>query len=370
MTSGDRALDCPAVQRSVFEMTDLDQDADMSGRSARLRPASPVLAGFRAVMRRQIGVILLVVAVGTFSAFAYGTMQTPVFEATAVVQVRGPAADFQQIETRLTAKENLIAIAARHRLFGAMPLDANDAAAVQMRKVFSIHAMTSDAGQSVGLLPETSGIVLAVRLADPELAAQVANDLALQVLELGRNGQLDQNHSALMFYREEELRLWQEISALRGEIDASLSNGSVTEADSLQGAGHKLSLMQDQYDQVRKALADQEIAERLAQRNRDGQFGLLQRATSAQAVNVVENWMLSGVAGSLLLAVTMAFVLERRFPMVQTVLWQRLASPVRVLARLYRLFDDPGRPIFGVPRFAVIAVLAVAILIGLARLIR
>ena len=128
--------------------------------------------------------------------------------------------------------------------------------------------------------------------------------------------------------------------------------------------------MQDQYDLVRERLPQAELDARLASAQGSGQFSLLQRATSAEAVSVVRNWMLVGVAGSLLLAVALAFVLERRYPRLQRGPWDDFAAANERLADLYRVFDDPARPILGLPRFVVITGVVVAWLITIALLLR
>ena len=87
------------------------------------------------------------------------------------------------------------------------------------------------------------------------------------------------------------------------------------------------------------------------------------------AISVVQSWMLVGVAGSLLLAVTLAFVMERVFPALAGGPWWYL-DPVRArLVRAYLLVDDPESPIFGFPRFVVLTVALVATLVALERLL-
>ncbi len=306
---------------------------------------------------RQFWVIALVVAVGSLSALAYGNLQAPSFDASAVVQIR-PGAALPMVEARLTSRENLTALALRHLLAAG-----DDQPVVMLRQAIALNNLTSEAGQGLGFAPETSGLVISVRLPDAELAAQVANDLAQQLLDLGNKGALVPGFDALVFYRGEEERLWQEVSALRTEsqaVSAAAATGSV----------RKLLLLQDQYDLVRTRLAEQEVATRLESHNRAGQFSLLQRATSARAVRVVQSIMVIGVAGSLLLAVTLAFVLERRYPALQRGPWNDFMALRAKLAGGYLLIDDPKRPILGLPRFVVVTGILVALLIGMTALIR
>ena len=325
------------------------------GQGMTIAGLGALMAAPVAVLRRQFWAIALVTVVGSLAALAYGHMQAPVFEAAAVVQVRPGVAVLPVLEQRLMGRDNLITMALRQQVF------AGDAA-VQLRQALAFHDLASQAGQSLGFAPEISGVVVSVRLADREQAARLANDLAQQILDLGNAGALDEDNASLMFYRGEEARLWQEVSALRAELQA-VGAGTVGEADQALGADRRLGLLQDQYDLVRARLAEQEVDARLADHGRVGQFSLLERATSAQAVNVVQSWMLAGVAGSLLLAVTLAIVLERRFPAARDLVRARLA-------RSYRLVDDPARPIWGMPRFAVLAVVVVAALVAAAAILK
>jgi hypothetical protein len=322
------------------------------------------VGAFVALLLRQFWVIALVVTVGSLSALAYGNMQVPIFEASAVVQVRSDAVR-PDVEDVLTSRDNLLLMVARHRVFAGAGVDE---AVVLLRQAIAVRDLTAEAGQRLGFQPEVAGLVISVRLADAESAARVANDLAQQILDLGNRGVLDADFGQLTFYRGEEDRLWQEVSALQTELQASA--GTVATADAAFGDEHRLLLLQDQHDLVRQRLAEQEVAARLDSRNRAGQFSLLMRATSAEAVLLVRNWMLIGVAGSLLLAVTLAFVLERRYPALQRGPWTDFMALRARLAGGYRLIDDPKRPILGLPRFAVVAGVLVTVLVGVAAFIR
>ncbi len=314
-----------------------------------------------ALVVRQFWVIALVVMVGSLSALAYGHQQAPSFDASAVVQIRQGAA-FAILEARLTSRDNLAKIAQRHQL-------SDDAGSlVALRRAVAMHDLTSAAGQTLGFAPETTGLVISVRMPHAEMAAQIANDLAQQVLDLGNEGHLDDGYDDLLFYRGEEGRLWQEVGALRAEIQALV--GTVAETDEALATQRRLDLLEDQYSLVRQELAKQEVAARLDSRNRAGQFSQLQRATSADAVSIVQSFMVIGVAGSLLLAVTLAFVLERRYPALQRAPWNDYVALRAKLRGGYRMVDDPKRPILGLPRFVVVAGFLVALLIGVAALIR
>lgn len=274
------------------------------------------------------------------------------FEAQAVVQVRLGADVLPLIETHVMDRDSLTATAARHDITG-------DDAVVALHRAVALNALTSPAGATLGLAPQISGIVISVRLPQKDQAMQVANDLALQVLDLGQKGDLDADHDLLEFYRGEEDRLWQEVSALRAEVSASsrANSGSVSES------ARKLGLLQDQYAVVRNDLAEKEVAARWDARQRSTQFALLQRATSGRPVQPGQMRLLASLVSAALLALILAFAVERQ-P------WA--GKPVRRIKAFcaYRLLDDPNRPIFGLPRFAVLSGGVVLVLIILSLLVR
>ena len=323
---------------------------------------SPLMAP----LLRQFWMIILIVTVGSLSALAYSRMQAPGFEASAVVQTH-PGVDLAAVEDRLTARENLLAMVRRHAI---SPGESADRAAVRLRQAIAVRDLTTSAGSTLGLAPEVSGIVVSVLWPDAETSARLANDLVQQILDAGTAGRLDPQAAELDFLRREELRLWQEVAALQAEL--ATTRRSTRQDPAAQGLADSrhLGLMQDQYDLVRQRLASMDLDARLAAASRAGQISLLQRATATEAVSVVRNWMLVGVAGSLLLAVALAFVLERRYPGLQRGPWDDFAAANERLVRIYRFFDDPERPILGLPRFVVVSGVVVAWLIAIAVLLR
>lgn len=305
-----------------------------------------------------IGLLLLIAAL---SALAIGQAQDPAFEAQSVVQVRIGAEVLPLIEAHLMARDALLATGLRHKMAG-------EAAAVTLRTAIAVHNLTSVAGASLGLAPEVSGIVLSVRLPQADQAVRIANDLALQVLDLGQTGELDAHHDTLEFYRSEAARLWQEVSALRTELAAVAQTGTVGTVDDALGADRRLILLQDQYDLVRHNLAEAEVASRLADRHRADQFALLQRATSAQPVPTGNLWRVCALAASALLALAVASGRDRR--------WSGGGSQpdaLRLNSRIqggFRLLDDLNRPIMGLPRFVVLSMALVGLLISLSLVLR
>ena len=303
------------------------------------------------VVFRRFWAVGLVIILSCLGAMAYLHSRGPSFEAQAVVRVRVGADVLGLIESHLMGRDALIATAGRHGMSG-------DSAAAALREAVGLHELTAMAGTTLGLAPDVAGVVISVRLPEADLAARVANDLALQVLDLGQAGQLDANHDLLSFYGSEEQRLWQEIAALKAEMSGVRVRA---ERDS-STSDRPLLLLQDQYDVVRHHLAEEEVATRLAARMRASDFALLQRASGGQAVRSGNISVLAGLAGAVFLALAAAFLVERR-PWTSP----RLESQMR---DGYRLVDDPSRPILGLPRFVVFSAIVVVALVTLSVLLR
>jgi hypothetical protein len=317
---------------------------------------------FTPARHRSYRAIGLILSLCLLVALVVAQIRGPAYEAQAVVQVRLDSTAttlpdlMTQIESHLLTRDVLEATALRHGMTG-------EDAAVDLRRTVALHALTSTAGATLGLAPEVSGVVISARSGEPEQAVRVANDLALQVLDLGQSGQLDPGHDLLTFYRGEEARLWQEVSALRAEVSAQATGGSLSLADAATGNDRRLDLLQDQYDLVRHDLAEAEIAGRLAERQRSSRFTLLQRATAGVVVQSGQLWLVLALLGACLMAGAFAFRASAAAPNAPIVGRARRAA-------LYRLVDDPERPIWGLPRFAVVSAALVAGLTGLSLILR
>lgn len=183
------------------------------------------------------------------------------YEAHAVVQIRPVGAGLSFVEARLLGRDLLEATAARHGI--------TETPAVTMAEAVGIHPLRTEAGASLGLAPETIGMIVSVRLPDRVAAVRVANDIALQAIDLGRAGRLDLGRETLDHYRSEENRLRQEIAALRSDPGP---DGDTP---------RRLRLMQAEYDAVAKALAQAEVEARLQDRLQAAPYTLLARAKEA-----------------------------------------------------------------------------------------
>jgi tyrosine-protein kinase Etk/Wzc len=157
-----------------------------------------------------------------------------VFESTALIQVQTPtvssgdAADLpretsaqrlQAIQQRLTTRENMLAVIARHDLFAGLPL-TDDQKVHLLRMSLRFETVASAATTNFGQAAEVSALLISAQSDTRAKAARVANDFAQGILDAGATGQIDRAREALDFYREEEQSLKAAIDAREAEISA------------------------------------------------------------------------------------------------------------------------------------------------------
>jgi hypothetical protein len=304
----------------------------------RMAIAMSQFPSMRVVPWHVLSVVLVLAAV-VLTNFAVRGVRGAVYEATAVVQVQ-PGADVVSATAQVTSRQSLLAVVRRQGLGGSRSDAELDLAVGALGEAVSVHAPVPEAG---GVLR----LVLSVQLPDADLSVRVANDLAQQVLDWGQSGALRQGQAELQFFRREELRLWQETSALRGEVQSLAAQSG--DAEGYLQTQRQLALLTDQYNHVRERLAQAEVDARLDGSTQKAAFSLLRRATLAEAVPVWQGSLLVGVAGSVLLAFALVFVLNRR----SLDLGGYRAEARRGLGLVWRAVDDPARPILGVPRYLV-----------------
>jgi tyrosine-protein kinase Etk/Wzc len=170
-------------------------------------------------------------------------------------------------------------------------------------------------------------------------------------------------------------------NAQKVEVDAALAAMAETERV-LAGFDRQMTQLQDQYTAANSRLSDAATAQRLAESQQSQRFSMLERAITPDysTGGGKKKIAILGAVGSLLAAVGLAFLLDLWKPVVRTAAQMRRQldlDPVVCIPELrrpkgrlgsaaLRMIDDPSRPIFGLPRFAVLAGAAVAVLVALA----
>ncbi len=204
---------------------------------------------------RRFWIILVVTAAGIFAAIAYAKSTVNVYEAAAAIQIETPtvqsqadgttvssaAQTLQSIEQRLTTRENLQAVIARHGLFQDAPGMSQDQKLAVLRDSITFQGIDSAASQNFGQGPGLSAILILARMGNPELAARVANDLAQSVLDMSASGARDRAEKNVAFFTEEEGRLWNLISKLEDEITAYKNRNALSLPTEMQAMREQLS---------------------------------------------------------------------------------------------------------------------------------
>jgi hypothetical protein len=175
-----------------------------------------------------------------------------------------------------------------------------------------------------------------------------------------------------------------ESTARKAEIEATLATAPEIE-QVLAGYDRELQQLQSQYTVVTQRMAEAETTQRLAETQQSGRFSLLERAITPEypTGGGKKKIAIAGSVASLLAAIGLAFILDLLKPVVRTaaqmqrqldlepvVCIPEIRAPKGRLGRAaLRVIDDPKRPIFGLPRFAVIAGTLTLVLVILAGLI-
>jgi uncharacterized protein involved in exopolysaccharide biosynthesis len=213
------------------------------------------LQEFWSFLGRRFWIILLVAAAGIFAAIAYAKSTVNVYEAAAAIQIETPtvqpqadgatgssaAQTLQSIEQRLTTRENLQAVIARHGLFKDAPGMTQDQQLAVLRDSITFQGIDSAASQNFGQGPGLSAILIMARMANAELAARVANDLAQSVLDMSASGARDRAEKNVSFFTEEEGRLWNLMSKLEDEITAYKNKNALSLPTEMQAMREQLS---------------------------------------------------------------------------------------------------------------------------------
>lgn len=180
------------------------------------------------LLRRRLWLIASVALIGTLLAAWYAKTRPDVFETAAVLQVELPMVTdggqapalpvnvlqlLTSIEQKLTTRDNLLALIERHKLFADAPALTPEDKVAAMRSSIRFQPVN---GQSGAL----SALIISAQAGKAEDAARIANDLAQSVLDLGAEGKRATADASYEFFKDQETRLWQQITDLEAEIAA------------------------------------------------------------------------------------------------------------------------------------------------------
>lgn len=197
------------------------------------------LSDLISLIRRRFWLMVVVVLLGCVGAVLLALSRPHEYMATAVIQIEQPivagaattgaatpagdagmAVQLQAIQQRLTTREALLDLIARHNLFSDLPALPDEQRIGLLRENITFQTIASVANTTPGAPTRISAISVSARLGTAEQAARVANDMAQAILDRGSQEQALRAADTLKFYTEEETRLWNEIVALEAEIAA------------------------------------------------------------------------------------------------------------------------------------------------------
>ncbi|PTW99783.1 GumC family protein [Pararhodobacter aggregans] len=199
-------------------------------------------------LRRRWRLMALTTLLGALAGVILAVNTDRVFTASAVIQVINPvivaasedgtgAAStdvtrrVQVIEQQLMSRDALLDLAQRHRLFEGMPLNPSEQVAL-MRRAFTITSIAA-AQQGFARDGSLSALVVSADADDPQTAADIANELANQLVQRSVDARQSNAQQALDFFRAEETRLETSIATLEDDIAEFRSQNEAFLSDSV-----------------------------------------------------------------------------------------------------------------------------------------
>ncbi|MFE3838031.1 Wzz/FepE/Etk N-terminal domain-containing protein [Pseudogemmobacter sonorensis] len=180
---------------------------------------------------RRRWLIALVTVIGVVCSAIYAKTRPDRFEASAAIQVQGAqvgadgavmgsAKVLEGIQQRLTTREALLGMIARHGLYTDLPGLSDEQKISLLRASIFFHAIESSTPAAYGQGAQISAIIISAADGTAGGAARIANDLAQSILDLSSSGQIERARETRAFYLEDQTRLAAEIAALEGDIAA------------------------------------------------------------------------------------------------------------------------------------------------------
>lgn len=162
----------------------------------------------------------------TFTAWASIEIQSAQVRVPATVtpgdtgQASASALLVQSLQHRLTTRQNLLDVIARHRLFSDMPGLSTEAKVNALRSAIRFDTVEVTGDPAYGQPSQVSAVVISVTDGNAENAARIANDLAQSVVDLSASGQLRRANESYAFHSERRALLSTSIEEHEAKIIA------------------------------------------------------------------------------------------------------------------------------------------------------
>ncbi|MFC0279303.1 hypothetical protein ACFOHK_14220 [Falsigemmobacter intermedius] len=220
------------------------------------------------LIRRHLVLILFVFLIGSILSFVVAMQRQRSFESTAILQMELPriagatAAEsvtqsgqrMQLLEQQIRSRDSLLGLAERYGIFDTAPeLPIGQRLSI-MRNSVNLESIRTPHG--VNAETAVSAIVIRVVMPDPDMAADMANELAQKILDSTAARKSTVARETLDFYASEERRLSGELAALEAEITAFKNSQIAALPESLAARRQELSLLEVQIREYDRQIMD------------------------------------------------------------------------------------------------------------------
>lgn len=218
------------------------------------------IADLIGLIRRRFWLIFSVLTLGILATLFVAAQQPRAWESVAVLQMELPrvAANaapgeslshssqrMQLLEQQLGSRDSLFGLAERHQILVGMPPLPPAQLLGLLRQAVRVEIVRGPQ-QNFGTESAISAMRIRVTLQDPVMAANVANDVAQQILSGTANRQSAVVRDTLEFYASEETRLSAEIAAVESEITTFQNDNIDALPESLTSRREQMSALMEQ----------------------------------------------------------------------------------------------------------------------------
>lgn len=185
-------------------------------------------------LKRRARIIVAITFVGCMLSLFFTLSQSKIYETTAVVQIEdarvpdrlvGATAQAEDaarrvrlIEQRLMSRDNLLRIMEKHDLFSADPTLVLNERIFMMREAAKVTPIVNQAQPFAPGANVPSGLLITVRLDNPQKAADLANELMYSVIDQSRDRSTSRARDTLEFFAAEEATVRANIEELEAQI--------------------------------------------------------------------------------------------------------------------------------------------------------
>lgn len=260
------------------------------------------LLDIQGILKRRIVPMAFVILLGCALSVYFAIGQTKVYETTAVIQIEdaqiansiasptapaiNPSHRLRLIEQRLMSRDNLIKIIDKYQLF--VGIESIGQRVFMLRQAARIEQITGNT-QSWQPSQAPSGLIITVRLDDPEKAADVANELLASVIEQSRERNAVRARDTLNFFESEATRVGNEITTLEAEIAAFKQTNSQSLAAGLATQRTQLAnLRETELEIDREIIALESNSSRQRREVLSRQIALLEEQKALIATRILE----------------------------------------------------------------------------------